>query len=33
MVWLTTGNGFDVGLSLFDEIEGAYFEDQAALAA
>ncbi|MFT4068596.1 hypothetical protein [Paraburkholderia sp.] len=32
MVWLTAGNGFDVCLSLFDEIEGTYFEDQAALA-
>ncbi|WP_147439443.1 hypothetical protein [Paraburkholderia sp. BL17N1] len=31
MVWLTTGKGLEVGISLFGDIEGTYFGDQAAL--
>lgn len=31
MVWLTTGKGLEIGISLFEDIEGTYFGDQAAL--
>lgn len=33
MVWLAAGKGFEVGLSLFDEIEGTYFEEALGLTS
>ncbi|CAG9226164.1 hypothetical protein PSAB6_460009 [Paraburkholderia sabiae] len=33
MVWLANGEGFEVGLSLFDEIEGTHFDDALGLTS
>lgn len=33
MVWLAAGKGFEVGLSLFDEIDGTYCEDALGLTS